>query len=151
MAVRIDQIVPPDRQVATGPDYLTPRLGALASTLARGDGTDAFRAEMERAGTPLVEPLDDGQAIVTFLWRGARRNVRLLGGPSNHHERLERLGNSDVWFKSFLVPDCLRQSYRRLAPDVPELPFNARARRVAILATAESDPLNRHPCPWRTR
>lgn len=143
--VQLDQSVPPQAQVAP-PAYDSPRIAALAESLAAGAGTDGFWREVAAQGTPLVEPAADGQVVMTFLWRGAQRNVRLFGGPSNDHEWLERLGDSDVWFKSFTVPPTTRLSYR-LAPDVPDVPGDARARRVAILATAQADPLNRTPWP----
>nr|WP_246434211.1 alpha/beta hydrolase-fold protein [Shinella fusca] len=97
-------------------------------------------------GTPLVEDGREGHRIVTFLGRGAERNIRLFGAPSGDHEELHRLGASDIWFRSFEVPDGTRLSYQ-LAFDVPDVPGTARDRRVAILATAKADPLNRHPWP----
>ncbi|MFT4011920.1 MAG: enterochelin esterase [Paracoccus sp. (in: a-proteobacteria)] len=142
IAVALDRLVPPEAQHPPAPDYLSPRIAALA---AGGDPATFWR-EIEAQGTPLVENAGNGQAIVTFLWRGADRNVRLFGAPSNDHEWLERLPGTDIWFKSFQMPDGLRLSYK-LAPDVPDIPGDARARRVAILATAQVDPLNRHPWP----
>jgi len=71
------------------------------------------------AGTPLVEPAGDGRFVLTFLWRGAERNVRLFGGPSAEHDDLQRLGATDVWYKSYTVPASTRLSYQ-LAPDVPK-------------------------------
>lgn len=142
VTVTLEQRVPPARQHAPAPDYLSPRIAALAA----GGDADAFWRAVAAEGTPMVEPADNDEAIVTFLWRGARRNVRLFGGPSSDHEWLDRLAGTDIWFKSFRVPDSLRLSYR-LAPDVPDVPGDARARRVAILATAQMDPLNRHPWP----
>lgn len=142
VGVALDQLVPPSDQHPPAPDYLSPRIAALAA----GGDADAFWREVAAEGTPMVEPAGAGEAIVTFLWRGAGRNVRLFGAPSGDHEWLERLGGSDIWFKSFRVPDSLRLSYR-LAPDVPDIPGDARTRRVAILATAQMDPLNRHPWP----
>lgn len=133
-------------QVPPGHDYLSPTMAALAKEIAAGSSSAAFWSQAETEGTPLVEPGSDGQSIATFLWRGARRNVRLFGSPSGDHENLERIGLSDVWFKSFVVPADTRLSYQ-LAPDVPDVPGTARERRVAILATAQEDPLNRHPWP----
>lgn len=105
-----------------------------------------FWNEIAATGTPLVEPAGPGQAIITFLARGAQHNVRLFGAPSGDHEHLSRLGTSDTWFRSFVVPTATRLSYQ-LAYDVPELPGSTRERRVAILATAKADPFNRHPWP----
>lgn len=138
----LEAAVPPAAQTAAGPDYVSPSIAALA----RGGDIEAFWSAVAQQGTPLVEEAGDGQQIVTFLWRGAQRNVRLFGAPSNDHEWLERLAGTDLWFRSFTVPDSLRLSYK-LAPDVPEIPGGPRERRAALLATAQVDPLNRFPWP----
>ena len=143
---QLDRIVPPDEQIPPPHDYASPRIAALAARLKAGADSADFWREVAAQGTPLIEDAGEGQATLTFLWRGASRNVRLFGGPSNDHEWLERLGDSDVWFKSFRVPDSTRLSYK-LAPDVPDVPGDARTRRAALLATAQMDPLNRQPWP----
>lgn len=128
----------------------SPTIAALAETVKRGGGTDAFWQDVARRGTPLVEPLIDPpgseQVMMTFLARGARRNVRLLGGPNSRHETLERLGGTDVWFKSYVVPVSTRLSYQ-IAPDVPDFPGTCRECRMAILAQLQADPLNQRPWP----
>lgn len=88
-----------------------------------------------------MEPLSPDEFLVTFLWRGARDNVRLFGGPSGDHEPLHRLGNSDLWWAGFRMAGTARLSYR-LAPDVPRVRGTARDQRRAILATAQRDPFN---------
>ncbi|RFA26848.1 enterochelin esterase [Alkalilimnicola ehrlichii] len=143
----IEEIVPLAAQTPPTSELASPRLRALAKTLAEGGDSQGFWQEIERQGTPLIESsetvpdLDDDERLVTFLWRGARHNVRLLGGPSNDHDALQRLADSDVWFKTYRTSSSTRLSYR-LAPDVPELDAPARLRRRAILATAQADPLN---------
>lgn len=141
----IGRQVPRSGQVASS-TYLSPRIAALATHVAAGGDTGEFWTEVTRQGTPLVEPAGAGRAIVTFLARGAERNVRLFGAPSGDHEELARLGTSDTWFRSFDVPTSTRLAYQ-LAVDVPDLPGSARERRVAILATAKADPFNHHPIP----
>ncbi|WP_439632254.1 alpha/beta hydrolase-fold protein [Shinella sp.] len=133
-------------QVQPSPDYLSPVIAELAAHIAGGGTTEAFWAMVEARGTPLVEEGREGRKIVTFLGRGAWRNIRLFGAPSGDHEELQRLDGSDVWFRSFDVPDGTRLSYQ-LAFDVPDVPGTARDRRIAILATAKADPLNRHRWP----
>lgn len=142
----IDRQVPVAKQGPPPPTFDSPRIARLAREIAAGASTDAFWPEVETAGAPLVEPLPDGKALVTFLARGAERNVRLLAAPSGDHEELFRLAGSDVWFRSFVVPASTRMSYQ-LAYDVPEFAGPARDRRLAILATAKADPLNRHNWP----
>lgn len=133
-------------QKAPAEGYDSPAIAAVAASVAGGGTTDAFWSHVTEAGTPLVERIDDGHTLLTFVYRGASRNVRLVGAPSGDHEWLDRLGGSDIWFKSFQVPPETRFSYQ-LAPDVPDLPGTARERRVALLATAASDPLNKAPWP----
>lgn len=143
--VTLDQVVPVAEQMPPPPAYESPQIKAVAASLPAGATTDAFWKSAAVSGTPLVEETPQG-IVMTFLWRGASRNVRLFGGPASDHVWLDRLGTSDIWFKSFLVPVDTRLSYQ-LAPDVPDLPGDARARRVALLATAQVDPLNRAPWP----
>ncbi|WP_083490092.1 enterochelin esterase [Stenotrophomonas daejeonensis] len=124
----------------TPPPPRSPRLQALGEHLASGGDTAAFWAQVAREGAPLVETVD-GVHLATFLWRGARRNVRLFAAPSGDIEDLQRLDGSDVWFATYEVPADTRMSYK-LAPDVPVLPEGGRAARRAVLATVQRDPLN---------
>lgn len=155
----ITRIAPAAAQRAPEPVIESPALRALglAGTGASGQAgadTTAFWVEVQRQGAPLVEregvqpPLKDGERLVTFLWRGAQRNVRLVGGPSNDHDWLQRLPGTDIWFRSYRVPASLRLSYR-LAPDVPDIDGPPSERRRALLATAQTDPLNPRSFPAR--
>ena len=89
----------------------------------------------------MVEPVDASHKRVTFLWRGARDNVFILGSPAGDHDPLFRLGNSDVWFRSYVVPSDTVMQYK-LAPDVPIVEGSTRDQRRAILVSAQADPLN---------
>ena len=102
----------------------SPRIRALAEAVRHGTGTDAFWRDVAQSGTPLVEPApaaQDGTSMVllTFLWRGPVRNVTLLGSPSGNHDALQRLGDTDVWYQTYVVPASTRLSYQ-LAPNVPD-------------------------------
>lgn len=137
----LDRVVPAADWAAPAP--LSPRMAALAA----GGDVEAFWAGIAAEGTPMVEPgPDPDTAVVTFLYRGAERGVRLFGGPASDHDELERLAGTDIWHRSYVVPRTARFSYQ-LAPDVPAIPGTPRDRRVAILATAAADPLNRFPWP----
>ncbi|OLQ83957.1 hypothetical protein BIY20_04065 [Vibrio panuliri] len=104
-----------------------------------------FWQQIKSKGTPLVEPNIDGSAIVTFLWRGDENNVRLFGAPYDGHVYLSRLGESSVWYKSYQLPNGTRMSYR-FAPNVPQLSsLEWIEQRRAVLATAQTDPLNIRP------
>lgn len=105
---------------------------------------DAFWQERQIKGTPLVEYRDNQPAIVTFLWKGQHNNVKLFGAPFGAHQDLMPLANTDLWYRSYELPNDAVMSYQ-LAPDVPTVPGNERASRIAILATAQQDPLNKTP------
>jgi enterochelin esterase family protein len=153
-AMQLTRQVPQGAQVApaTVPD--SPRLRALQQALAAGSTTQAFWREVAAGGGPLVESagvtpaLERGELLVTFLWRGAVDNVRVMGAPSGDHDLLVRLAGSDVWYRSYRVPASTRLSYR-LAPDVPDFDGTPVQRRRAILATAQRDPLNPRSFPAR--
>ncbi|ANI21728.2 hypothetical protein AB870_00200 [Pandoraea faecigallinarum] len=140
---------------------VSPRLLALNAVLCAGGTTDAFWREVTVAGTPMVEKVAPGTvtgdetasllaqpagsvSLMTFLWRGHPKHVRILGAPSGDHDDMRRLGDSDVWYRSYVVPDSTRLSYQ-LAPDVPDIDGTALERRRAVMATLQADPLNRHP------
>ncbi len=137
-SLRLAQVLPLAQQRRSPERLASPTLAALATQLEQGGDTQAFWAARTAEGTPMVEPLagQPQQRLVTFLWRGAQRNVRMFGAPSGRHESLERLGTSDVWYRSFEVPASTRLSYQ-LAPDVP-----ASDDRRVILASTRRDPLN---------
>ncbi|MGO3621001.1 MAG: alpha/beta hydrolase [Pseudomonas helleri] len=136
----LSQVLALSEQQRAPAALLSPALGQLAEQLKQGATTQAFWKDREQQGTPLVEALADSpnERLVTFLWRGARQNVRLFGSPSGGHDALQRLGDSDVWYATYRVPSSARLSYQ-LAPDVPEA-----GDRRTLLATAQRDPLNPH-------
>lgn len=123
-----------------------PRLKSLQQALAQGQDTAAFWQAVQQQGTPLVEPWQDGQLLVTFLWRDqGQQNVRLFGSPSGDHNALRKLAGSDVWWSSVVMDPRTRLSYG-LAPDVPQVADPAQQRRM-ILTTLQRDPLNPHTFP----
>lgn len=124
-----------------GPELASPRLRALQEALLSGGSTESFWAEIRRNGSPLIEPISGKESLVTFLWRGDAKNVRLFGSPSGNHDPLVRLGDSDVWWTTFRMPNTARLSYR-LAPDVPAVKGSPMEQRRVILATAQRDPFN---------
>lgn len=123
-----------------------PQLKRLQQALVQGQSTEAFWQQVQQQGTPLVEPWEGGQLLVTFLWRDqGNHNVRLFGSPSGDHNPLRKLGGSDVWWTSVVMDPRARLSYA-LAPDVPKVANAAQQRRM-ILATLQRDPLNPHTFP----
>lgn len=160
----IDELVKKaDQHAPPTPELESPALRAFAAQRSQSEhraqhtqrtsqDSDAFWDVVQRKGTPLIEqagvvpPLDDDTVLATFLWRGARDNVRLFGAPSGDHDELARLGDSDIWYRSYRIPRSTRLGYR-LAPDVPQLTASAPVRRRAILATAQRDPFNARSFP----
>ncbi|OOV86651.1 alpha/beta hydrolase-fold protein [Oceanospirillum linum] len=115
--------------------------------LQQGGAPDAIWQQLTRNGTPLIETLEgvNDKLRVTFLWRGAKERVLMLGAPGYNHDPLYRLGDSDIWYRSYDLPSDTRISYQ-LAPDVPQVAAGGREQRIAILATAQRDPEN--PNQW---
>lgn len=136
---RIKETTPVSDMASPAPE--SPTLQRLVKSLASGATTEAFWQTRQREGTPLVEPFDSRHKRVTFLWRGARQNVFLLGSPTGEHDPLFRLDDSDVWFRSYVVPADTLMQYK-LAPDVPRVDGNPREQQRAIMVSAQADPLN---------
>jgi enterochelin esterase family protein len=82
-----------------------------------------FWAELEEAGTPLVEPAEDaGSLLVTLVLRvGAdeERFVARLGlaGLDPRDRRLRRLEGTDVAYRTYVAPRDLRTIYAFAATD----------------------------------
>lgn len=131
----------------------SPRLHALAEKLAEGGDTGSFWREIEANGSPMVEehPLDSSLRWVTFLWRGDNDNVRLFTSlPGERHPYLKRLDGTDVWYRTFALPHDSRLSYQ-MVPDTPRLPDPEGKNRIAILANAQLDPLNKERWVFHAR
>lgn len=116
-----------------------------------------FWESVAKQGTPFVKKIDQKQSRVIYLWRGAKHNVRLIGGPSNDHEWLTRLAKTDIWFKEAVVDNEFIGSYSfgidlpnlegylshycpHLNPDLKE----SREQRRAILKVQQLDPYNKN-------
>jgi len=69
---------------------------------------EQFWQKIKAQQTPIVEPINENFSRVIYLWRGAKQNVRLVGGPSNDHEWLTRIPKTDIWFKEAIVKDEAR-------------------------------------------
>ncbi|WP_323835858.1 alpha/beta hydrolase-fold protein [Photorhabdus africana] len=136
--------IPKDNDYRQQPESL--RLKQLQTEIAQGKGTHAFWREITRKGTPLIENYDDKNKRVTFLWRGAKANVFILGAPSGDHDPMSHLAGTDVWFRSYIVPSDTLMQYR-LAPDLPQVEGTADEQRRSILITAQADPLNKNVVP----
>jgi enterochelin esterase family protein len=93
------------------------RLLKLKNELQHGNQSalEQFWAEA-KGKTPLIEkfPNDEGLLLVTFFWRGGSEisSVLLQGGPPTEQKKwLARLANTDLWFRTDLVPQDARFTY----------------------------------------
>jgi enterochelin esterase-like enzyme len=106
----------------------SPRLSTLLAALDRNDPaalTD-FWTEVETKHTPLVEevPNQPHDALYTFLIRADPAddvlNVRLGADfpmrTEHHTDTFQRLGNSNVWYTSYVLPKASRIFYRIRVP-----------------------------------
>ncbi|MDT7845613.1 enterochelin esterase [Streptomyces justiciae] len=145
-----------------------PRVARLVAQLAGADDTrrtaltEAFWAEVESAGTPLVEELEDdpGHRAVTFLWRGHRatRQVLLCANRIGDREHLvdsllDPVPGTDVWQLGLRLRADHRGSYR-MAADIspkepPAQPDELQQLLRSLTAHAAPDPLNPRSLPTR--
>ncbi|SHF91936.1 enterochelin esterase [Streptoalloteichus hindustanus] len=123
----------------------SPRIAELAE---RPGDLAAFWAEVERRGTPLLEPADDGSRVVTFVWRGTpgTTDVLLLANRLTDRDnlaasRMRRLPGTDLWHLSYLLPDDYRGTYQ-IAPDFSGQHDADNAHWQRLMATARTDPFN---------
>lgn len=120
----------------------SPRLQALMKHIDHGGSTQDFWEQMALQQTPLVEEIGlEEECLITFLYRGAKHNVYLLGAPSGEHDALSLLGKSDVWYKSYVISKKARLSYQ-FSPDIQMEDDSPLAFRKALLKTMQKDPLN---------
>jgi enterochelin esterase-like enzyme len=98
-------------------DLESPQLRALRDQIAQGASPEAIGQSLQRAGTPIIEPLDPDHDLVTFIWRGDERTRAVsIDWPAWTFEfaksALSPLAGSDVWWKSVRLPHDTRLSYR---------------------------------------
>ena len=105
----------------------SPRLRALAAEIAGGNtkALDDFWQEIEAETTPLLEPIEDDPKHVqmTVVWRGDAQteNVLLVGGLVRGHpldNTLDRLLETDLWYRTYRTGTDLRATYR-FSPNDP--------------------------------
>jgi len=159
-AITLERIVTLQARLAPlKPAYESPRISALKASIvgAKPGSIDSFWKEVEKEGSPIIEPLpgDDKNVLVTFLWRGApdTHNVLVIrlpyvgGAPDDYF--MDRLGDTSVWYKTISVGTKTRFEYS-LAPNVPRIrPVSQGVDNDAIAmiaAAARPDPLN--PKRW---
>ena len=123
--VELAQTVAPEQ-------FASPTIDRLKQGVARGNRLDinSFWKDIQQTNAPLVEPLatDPASVLVTFVWRGTSgtRNVlidwgtfqRPFPGSSPRSNLLTRIGDTDLWYRTFKFPRDARFMYR-LSPNDP--------------------------------
>lgn len=106
----------------------SPRLQQLQAALHLGNqrALADFWAEVVARGTPLIEPHDADECLVTFLWRdqGDTQAVAVIqdwGADGIYEHCMTQLPGTDVWFKTRIMPRDTRTTYQ-LAPTPPTDP-----------------------------
>lgn len=142
------QALPLKRNQIVSPklDIISPLLSAAAQDIAAHNvlAETIFWQNVSQKGTPLIEQDAAGQTIVTFLYQGdaSTRNVLVLGTPYDGQAHLSHLSHSDIWFKSYVIPESSRFSYR-IAVNVPQLEEkNWTEQYFAAFSTIRLDPKN---------
>ncbi|MFI5307149.1 MAG: enterochelin esterase domain-containing protein, partial [Polyangiales bacterium] len=108
--------------------------------------------QIARNGAPLVEALPDDpdHVLVTFLLRGtcATRNAVVVGGPAGFdtpQNGMQRLGATDLWFRSYRVARGVRCLYD-LSENDSLTPLWATSDHAAVVALWKPDTLNPRRC-----
>ena len=107
----------------------SPRLITLQQHLQNGNNTAliTFWQELEVQGTPLVEPHENGQYLMTLVWRAEEQHKQAkltcsLGGIFNARNMapvLFQLEKSDLWYRTFLLPSNVRATYHFFVNNQP--------------------------------
>ncbi|MEZ4729416.1 MAG: alpha/beta hydrolase-fold protein [Caldilineaceae bacterium] len=132
-------------------ELVSPRLQALQEKLTAGDtgAIDAFWRAIQTSGAPLVESIDNSKdnVLATFMWRAEEQcaAVLIFGGVA-HPDAMVRLGESNLWFKSYELPRDSRFTYE-LGPS--NQPLDQRADGWDPSRAAwQLDPLNPKRCSF---
>ena len=123
--------------------------------IARGDLSEGeLWARVAREGAPLGEALDGerGHRLVTFVFRGtaATRNAVVVGGPGGFDvagNRMQRLGDSELWFRSYRMEREARCLYEISENDSLTPPWEMDLGR-GLPSVWAPDPLNPGTTRW---
>ena len=99
----------------------SPRIEALKQQVESGNvsAVEQFWADITTHHAPLIEPVpgDSSHSLVTFLFRGSDGTTgvvlyaQLMLGRDPSVNRLTRLENTDVWYKTYSVRNDMRLGY----------------------------------------
>lgn len=120
---------------------ISPRLQALEREILAGNYLvlDSFWKALEEEGTPIVEAIeaDENNVMVTFIYREKKlvNNVVVYGAfPSYRYKenRMIRLLDTDIWFKTYKVRNDIRFRYNFSVNDSLDDGYRARAKNLQI-------------------
>ncbi|WP_419893334.1 alpha/beta hydrolase-fold protein [Oceanobacillus kimchii] len=122
----------------------------------KNQNTSEFWDEIESLGTPLIEETDIAEKqLVTFLYKEVEpiKNVVVISGPAGmdyQRNKMEKIPNTDIWFRSYLVDENPKFQYL-LSPNDPltypiELIHDSKKMEERE-ASFIMDPLNKFPYP----
>ncbi len=132
------------------PPAKSPRIEALHAKVEARDATavDAFWKTAESEHTPIIEAIEgvNDYVLATFLWKGdaQTRAVHLAGAlftEPRETRGLERIGETNVWYKTERMRKDLRGSYQFMINDTADLP-KTDAEAMERGKKAVADPLN---------
>jgi len=129
----------------------SPRIERLRRDIEGGDAgaLDAFLQAVAADDAPLVEGIagENHEVLVTFVWLGEpdTATVRVCNddmlGATPADGAMARLGETDLWHKTYRLPADLRFEYV-FAPDDPELAGHKYESWQAKAANRHLDPFN---------
>ena len=107
----------PPRPFYAAEPLSSPRMASLAKAAERANGTTAVTAfweEVQRTGTPLVEPVsgEPQYSWVTFLWQQKENTINVaiidgvasgIGGVDPAKALMMHLAHTDVWYRTYKV------------------------------------------------
>jgi enterochelin esterase-like enzyme len=104
-------------------EFLSARLRDLQTRVESGNASalSDFWIEIEKQGTPIIEPAEGGYCHVTFLWcdDGSTHGVDAIqdwGADGIREHVMTRLPGTDIWYKTRVMRTDTRTTYQ-LAPD----------------------------------
>jgi hypothetical protein len=115
-------------QTSSPPNTQSPAIHSLEQQVASGQtaAVDEFWSRIANQHSPIVEvdPVDPSYSFVTFVWRGSSdtRNVVVISPMAlvNFEDAvMERVAETNVWFKTYRMRNDARMSYRFAVNDSP--------------------------------
>lgn len=105
---------------------LSSRILRLSESLNSGDkySIEVFWQEIENSRTPIIEKIENNEdhSLVTFIWRGGTdlSNVHVICAYINDSGEMFRLGDTDLWFASYIFPNDISTAYLFMLNDIGE-------------------------------